>query len=117
MAELHRKSSLTDKLAKAGPRSFSAYCIVAAFATYFSMYAFRKPFTAGTFEGTMLLGIGYKTVLVGAQVIGYTISKFLGIKFVSEMLAHRRAAAILVLIGIAEMALLLFALTPPSTTA
>ena len=29
--------------------SLSAWCVVAAFGTYFCMYAFRKPFTAGTY--------------------------------------------------------------------
>lgn len=106
-------SLISRRLAQAGPTAFSAYCIVAAFGTYFCMYAFRKPFTAGTFEDTLWMGLGYKTVLVAAQVTGYTISKFLGIKFVSEMPARLRAVAILGLIGVAEAALLLFALTPP----
>lgn len=77
------------------------------------MYAFRKPFTAGTFEDDMLWGIGYKTVLVASQVAGYTVSKFIGIKVVSEMPASRRAVSILGLIGFAELALLMFALVPP----
>lgn len=106
-------SVISQKLRAAGPFAFSAWCIAAAFTTYFCMYAFRKPFTAGTFEGTMLMGIGYKTILVTAQIAGYTLSKFLGIKFVSEMPASRRVIGILTLIGIAEVALLLFALTPP----
>jgi len=76
------------------------------------MYAFRKPFTAATYEGEVWLGIGYKTILVASQVAGYTLSKFIGIKVISEMPAQRRAAAILGLIGIAEMSLLLFAVTP-----
>ena len=76
------------------------------------MYAFRKPFTAGTFEDQVWLGIGFKTILVSAQVTGYTISKFIGIKVISEMPARYRAVSILVLIGVAELALLLFALTP-----
>ena len=106
-------SFITEKLKGATPSAFSAYCILAAFTTYFCMYAFRKPFTAGTFEESgLLLGVGYKTILVGAQVFGYTLSKFIGIKVVSEMPAHRRAISILILIGIAEIALLLFALTP-----
>ena len=58
--------------------AFSAYCILAAFTTYFCMYAFRKPFTAGEFSGVELWGMGYKTILVAAQVGGYTISKFIG---------------------------------------
>ena len=76
------------------------------------MYAFRKPFTAATYEDTVWMGIGFKTILVASQVAGYTISKFIGIKVVSEMPPGRRAISILLLIGIAELALLLFAVTP-----
>lgn len=96
----------------AHPTLFSAYCILAAFGTYFCMYAFRKPFTAATYEGTVWLGLGFKTILVAAQVAGYTLSKFIGIKAVSEMPARYRAVSIVVLISIAELALLLFAITP-----
>jgi len=76
------------------------------------MYGFRKPFTAATYDDTVWLGIGFKTVLVAAQVAGYTLSKFIGIKVVSEMPARRRAVTILLLLGLAEFALLLFAVTP-----
>lgn len=76
------------------------------------MYAFRKPFTAATYEDTVWLGIGFKTILVASQVAGYTISKFIGIKVVSEMRAQYRAASILALIAVAELALFLFAITP-----
>ena len=105
-------SWLSRKLATAHPAVFSTYCIVAAFGTYFCMYGFRKPFTAATFEDTVWLGIGFKTILVAAQVAGYTLSKFIGIKVVSEMPARYRAISILALIAIAELALLLFAMTP-----
>ena len=104
---------MTSWLSSTSALNFSAYCILAAFGTYFCMYAFRKPFTAGTFEELSLWGISYKTVLVVSQVGGYTLSKFLGIKFVSEMPPGRRAIGILVLIGIAQLALLAFAVTPP----
>jgi hypothetical protein len=110
-AELH-SSRVSQFLEKAGPTTFSAYCIVAAFGTYFCMYAFRKPFTAATYEDTVWMGIGFKTILVAAQVAGYTLSKFIGIKVVSEMPAARRAVTILLLLAIAEVALLLFAVTP-----
>lgn len=99
-------------LARAGGVSFSAYAILAAFSTYFCMYAFRKPFAAGTFEGMMLWGIEYKIVLIVAQVFGYTLSKFLGIKFVSEMKPHQRVMGIVLLIGVAEIALLFMGLVP-----
>jgi hypothetical protein len=77
------------------------------------MYAFRKPFTAASYKDVVLWGIGYKTVLVTAQVLGYTLSKFLGIKVVAEAPPHRRAALLLGLIAAAEWALLLFGLVPP----
>jgi hypothetical protein len=77
------------------------------------MYAFRKPFTAGTFEGVLLWGVHYKTVLVVAQVFGYTLSKFIGIKVISEMTPGRRAVGIVILIVLAHFSLLLFGLTPP----
>ncbi|HKB06375.1 MAG TPA: DUF5690 family protein, partial [Gemmataceae bacterium] len=92
--------------------TLSAWCVVAAFGTYFCMYAFRKPFTAGTFADVTLAGIGYKTVLVTAQVLGYTLSKFVGIRVVAEVRPNRRAALLLALIAAAELALLLFAVTP-----
>jgi hypothetical protein len=93
--------------------SLSAWCVTAAFGTYFCMYAFRKPFTAGKYAGGELWGVDYKTILVIAQTLGYTLSKFLGIKVVAELKPHRRAGLLLGLIGTAGVALLLFALTPP----
>jgi hypothetical protein len=108
-----KTSWVTRKLEQAGPLSFSAYCITAAFSVYFCMYAFRKPFTAGTFDDVSLWGVGFKTILVSSQVFGYTLSKFIGIKVISEMTAGRRAIGILVLIGLAHLSLLLFGLVPP----
>jgi hypothetical protein len=76
------------------------------------MYAFRKPFTAATFPGGMVWGVGEKTALVTAQVLGYTLSKLIGIRVVAAMPPARRASAILVLIAMAEVALVLFAVAP-----
>ncbi len=104
---------LGRRLNNASKPLFSVYVAAAAFSAYFCMYAFRKPFTAGTFEDEALGAIGYKTVLVISQVLGYTVSKFIGIKVISEMPASRRAAGILILIGVAHASLLLFALVPP----
>lgn len=89
-------------------------CIMAlaAFGCYTSMYAYRKAFTAGVFAETDLWGIDYKVWLVIAQVVGYMISKFYGIKFISELGNRHRGTKILLLIGIAWVALLGFALVP-----
>ncbi|MCA9636929.1 MAG: hypothetical protein KC420_12960 [Myxococcales bacterium] len=80
------------------------------------MYGFRKPFTAGAWPGSISLWEGreldLKVALLIAQVVGYCISKFLGIKVISEMSGRRRGLAILALIAVAELALVAFALTP-----
>ncbi|QDW23253.1 hypothetical protein B0M43_0016270 [Flavobacterium sp. KBS0721] len=76
------------------------------------MYAFRKPFTVATFEGLEVFHIDYKILLIIAQVIGYVISKFIGIKIISELKANQRIFYLLGLIGISEIALVFFALVP-----
>ena len=91
---------------------FIIWCMVAAFGTYFCMYAFRKPFNAGTYEGLTLWGLNYKIVLIISQVFGYMLSKFIGIKVISELKAASRTQLIIGLILFAEIALLLFGLVP-----
>lgn len=91
---------------------FIVWCMVAAFGTYFCMYAFRKPFNAGTYGGLEAWGIHYKTVLIVAQVFGYMLSKFIGIKVISELKSASRSKLIIGLILFAEVALLFFGLTP-----
>jgi MFS family permease len=85
---------------------------LAAFGAYFCMYAFRKPFSVATFEGMEVFHIDYKIILIIAQVLGYALSKFIGIKVVSELKANQRVYYLLGLISIAELALILFALVP-----
>ncbi len=91
-----------------------ALAAVAAFSTYFCMYAFRKPFTAATYEGQLLFGLQFKEVLVVAQLCGYMTSKFAGIRILAELPPQRRALAICGLIGFAELALVGFAWAPPT---
>ena len=64
----------------------SAHCVIAAFGTYFCVYALRKPFTAATFEGQEAFGLALKAFYVASQVAGYTISKFIGIGLVMFLL-------------------------------
>lgn len=85
---------------------------LAAFGAYTSMYAFRKAFSAATFEGVQYLGVDYKVWLVIFQVIGYTCSKFYGIRFIAGIDGSKRGRAVLCLVGIAWLALLFFALVP-----
>lgn len=85
---------------------------VAAFGTYFCMYGFRRPFTAATYEGLQVLGLALKGVLVVSQLIGYMLSKFIGIRVVAELRSEQRAAGIIGLILLAEVALVGFAFVP-----
>ena len=91
---------------------FIVWCVVAAFGTYFCMYAFRKPFTAGTYNNFELWGLHYKTILIVAQVMGYMCSKWLGIKVISELKPSFRQTLIIGLIVFAEISLVLFGLVP-----
>lgn len=106
------ESPITRWLQKQQSFVFVVYAITAAFGAYFCMYAFRKPFSVATFEGLHYAGVDYKIWLIVAQVIGYTLSKFSGIKVISELKGSRRIWLLLLFIGIAHAALLLFALTP-----
>jgi len=89
-----------------------AYAMTMAFGTYFCMYAYRKPFTVATFEGLEMWGMDYKILLIISQVLGYMLSKFFGIKIISELKKDNRVELLVTLILVAELALLGFALAP-----
>jgi len=104
--------SVTLWLRKQNPIILTVYISILAFLTYACMYGLRKPFTVASFEGITLGGMDYKALLIIAQVIGYALSKFIGIKVISEMGRSSRAISIIVLTGIAETALILFSIVP-----
>lgn len=85
---------------------------LSAFCVYTCMYAFRKPVTVGNYQDLKFLNVDYKVWLVIAQTIGYTLSKFFGIKFIGELKNQSRPKIILSFIAIAWIALLFFALIP-----
>ncbi len=93
---------------------FNLYAIFAAFTTYFCMYAFRKPFAAASYEGAKFFEteIDAKTAFVIAQIIGYTISKFAGMKICSETGREGRGGLLVKLIIAAWGSLVLFAVLP-----
>jgi len=108
------QKSLAHWLKHASPFTFTAFASLAGFATYFSMYAFRKPFSAASYDhvsGWHYL-LDFKIAVVIAQVLGYATSKFIGIKVIAELRKAYAARAILGLIGAAWLALIVFALAP-----
>ena len=110
------RGRITQWLERAPAGVLNGYAVFTAFAVYFCVYAFRKPFTAATYDGLQFAGtqIQLKTALVVSQLLGYTLAKYLGIKFVSEANRGRRLGMLLGLIAFAELALLLFAVAPPA---
>src|ERR1700753_3128216 len=101
-------------LRNASPVVFTAFASLAGFTAYFSMYAFRKPFTAASFDHVdgWHYALDFKIALVLAQLVGYAASKFIGIKVIAEMQRGWRAQAILGLIGVSWLALIVFAVAP-----
>ena len=89
------------------------FASIVTFLTYASVYAFRKPFTVGSFNmAPHIFGLDYKDASVITQVLGYMFSKFYGIKFIAELKHIGRGKLIVLLVGISWLALLLFALVP-----
>ena len=109
-----RPNRVTRWLSTAPPGLFAAYAVTMAFATYFAMYSYRKPFAASTYADETFWILDLKSALVISQVAGYALSKMLGIKFNSELPPQRRAWALVLLIVWAEVALVAFAVAPPS---
>ena len=91
---------------------FIFYAGGAALLSYSLVYALRKPFTAATFDGMELFGMDYKVATSIIQIFGYMVSKFIGIKLISELKREGRLKFILVSIGVAELSLVLFGCLP-----
>jgi len=103
---------VTRWLSQRSTFEFTLYVGAIAFLTYTCMYGLRRPYAAASFEGYQLWGMNFKSWLVITQVVGYAISKFIGIKVISEMGRSARAYAIVILTAFAEVALVVFALVP-----
>lgn len=106
---------ITGWLERSPAGVMNAYAVSAAFSAYFCVYAFRKPFTAATFDGMRFGGsqIQLKTALVVSWIAGYTLSKYVGIKVVSEAARSWRTWMLVGLVVASELALVLFAVVAP----
>jgi len=106
-------AAIRTRLEAAPPALFGAYAGLMTFGTYFSIYAFRKAFAAAHFSGLApVLSVDYKVALVIAQVLGYALSKLIGVRVIAELPANRRIGGIVLQSLIAEAALVLFAVIP-----
>ncbi|WP_131535652.1 DUF5690 family protein [Pedobacter nototheniae] len=89
------------------------WIMIAVFLSYTGMYAIRKSFLAGQYAGIYIgFGLDAKTTFVISQVFGYMVSKFMGIKIISEMPKNKRITWLLGLIIFGLAMLGLFAILP-----
>ncbi len=88
------------------------FASLVCFAAYTCMYMFRRSYTASAYSNTPFLGIAFKSWMIISQVLGYMCAKIYGIKFISENKRLNRSRSIIILITIAWLAWLLFALVP-----
>ena len=101
------------KLEKVSISKTDITLMVTAFLAYTGMYAVRKSFLSGQFEGLGYEGeFHFKTILIISQVIGYMLSKFIGIKIVSELPASKRFVALVGLVAFSLLMLVGFAWVP-----
>lgn len=105
-------SPITRWLSTTNGAWFSVYTALSAFGLYLCVFALRKTFNVALYEGYSFWGVGYKVWMVLFQVVGYMLSKFIGIKVVSELKASSRAKGILLMSLIAALSWLLFAMIP-----
>lgn len=106
------KSRITQWLSQTSGFGFSFYTAATAFCLYTCIFALRKTFGVATYENNSFGGVDFKVWMVIFQVVGYMLSKFIGIKVVSELGAHARAKGILLMVSIASVSWLFFAITP-----
>jgi hypothetical protein len=88
------------------------FAAVASFCTYLCFYPFRRAYTAATFEELYFWGVHFKILIITAQVLGFAVSKGIGVKIVSEMKPENRAKGLLLFTGLSWICMLFFGLTP-----
>jgi hypothetical protein len=97
------------------PRVLTVYASFCLFLVYTTVYGFRKPYQAEKYTGLKWAGvIDFKTALIISQLIGYAISKFAGVKIVSEIprTGPKRILYLIGMILVSEAGLVLLAVLP-----
>jgi len=92
--------------------NLTLYASIASFCLYTCIFSIRKTFNVANYEDLFYWGVNFKIWMVTFQVIGYMLSKFVGIKVVSELRSAYRTRGILIMVSIASLAWFFFAITP-----
>lgn len=88
------------------------FAAIAAFCTYMCFYPFRRAYTAATFQDLLYFGVHFKILIITAQVMGFAVSKGIGVKVVSEMKPSKRPVNLLLFTGLSWLSMLFFGLVP-----
>lgn len=105
---------LKKQLSKAPLYVLAIYASLLIFLLYTCCYAYRKPFTAALYEGETLFGFDLKILYVLSEIIGYALSKFIGVHILPSMQKHRRVYYIIGLLTFSELSWLGFGFLPVS---
>ena len=90
----------------------AVYASLFLFVTYTCCYAYRKPFSVGLYEGETLWGFDVKLLYVMAEIVGYAVSKFIGVLLVPGMKRNSRGWYAVGLMSFSELALVGFGSLP-----
>lgn len=85
--------------------AYSLLIGLATFSLYTFMYAIRKPFSALVYTNMNLWGFNVKIWMVLAQLLGYTLSKFYGIKKLGMVKKEDRSKFLIVILVAAAVPL------------
>ena len=85
------------------------------FCLYTFMYAVRKPFSALTYDNILVWGINVKIWMVLAQLLGYTLSKFYGIRLLGKIKREDRSIYLVCILSLATVPLFLLQHLPTHT--
>jgi hypothetical protein len=105
-------NKITNWIGRQHGFSFAFYASASAFCLYTCIFALRKAFGAATYDSLSFAGHSFKVWMVIFQLVGYMLSKFIGIKIVSELNPSSRARGILVMTSVASISWFCFAITP-----
>lgn len=85
---------------------------IGAFCAYLFFYPFRRAYTAGTYEHIDLWGINFKAYMILAQVLGFAISKGIGVSIIAEIKQENKAKAMAMVLVSTMILLGFFAFFP-----
>lgn len=81
------------------------------FSLYTFMYAVRRPFSALVYDNMILWGANVKIWMVLAQLLGYTLSKFYGIRLLGKIKPEDRGIYLISILTVATLPLFLLQFT------